>query len=320
MTTTCPHHRLRSIQSGITLVEILVAIVIMSIVTVATMALYTTTSESYRNVDADQEIQNNGRFALDQLAIAIRHAGYQERIYIPGDGAELHSDRVFNSAHMIDNGIDPVKHIEGVNNSKIASFSSDTDFGTAGANNGVNASDVLTSRFFGSNQVADDTSAASDIMQSCMGVSDGYPSGSDDLIISSFSVRLFNNEPELYCKGKTSAGVLEGNQIVRGVETFQVLFGVSDAATSLQPVRWLSPEQMLATDWANVMAVRVGMVVRGSVGSAPLPATALLYYPLGEAFANGNTGNSFVFTAPRDTRLRRVFNATYKLRNHTINR
>ena len=320
MATHRSHCRSFTGQKGITLVEILVAIVIMSIVTVATMALYTTTSEGYRNVDADQEIQNNGRFALDQLAVAIRHAGYQERVFTPGDGSDQFGDTIFNSAYMMDNGKIPTRHIEAVNNSVITSLSSSTDFGVAGANNGVNASDVLTSRFFGSQISTDAASGSSSIMQSCMGIAGGYPTGVDDLVVSSFSVRILKNEPELYCKGKTTAGVWEGNQIVRGVETFQLVLGVSTDVTSLQPVRWLSPEQMVATDWPNVMAVRVGMVIRGAVGSVPLPPAALVYYPLGEAFANGNTTNSFQFTAPRDTRLRRVFNATYKLRNHTINR
>ena len=64
-------------QSGLTMVELLVSLVLASLVTLAAIALYSVTLSSYKTVDAGQEIQESGRFALEIIGQAARLAGYQ---------------------------------------------------------------------------------------------------------------------------------------------------------------------------------------------------------------------------------------------------
>ena len=52
-------------QAGLTLVELLVAMVLMLLVAIATVALYNVSSSSYRTVDASQELQDSARFAME---------------------------------------------------------------------------------------------------------------------------------------------------------------------------------------------------------------------------------------------------------------
>jgi Tfp pilus assembly protein PilW len=66
-------------QQGLTLVEMLVGMVLMLLVIMATVALFSVTSSSYRTVDAGQELEDNARFAFEIIGQAIRQAGFQER-------------------------------------------------------------------------------------------------------------------------------------------------------------------------------------------------------------------------------------------------
>jgi type IV pilus assembly protein PilW len=69
-------------------------------------------------------------------------------------------------------------------------------------------------------------------------------------------------------------------------------------------------------NWNTVVAVRIGMVMRGDVGSAQVASTATLY-PLGKDFTGSTSTTGWAFTPPADGRIRKVFNATFMLRNHT---
>ena len=71
-TTTRPPLR----QRGLTLVEIMVSMVLMLMVAIATVALYNVSSSSYRTVDANQELQDSARFAMEVIGQAARSAGY----------------------------------------------------------------------------------------------------------------------------------------------------------------------------------------------------------------------------------------------------
>jgi type IV pilus assembly protein PilW len=107
--------------------------------------------------------------------------------------------------------------------------------------------------------------------------------------------------------------------ILKGVESFQVMYGLVDPAQSTgTPVKWVSGQNVASTDWVNVTAVRVGLIIRGDVGSAQGQsdtASENKLYPLGKEFTGSSTEAGLIFDVPNDGRLRRVFNATYKIRN-----
>ena len=67
-------------------------------------------------------------------------------------------------------------------------------------------------------------------------------------------------------------------------------------------------------NWRRVRAIRIGMIVRGPVGSA-ISRTAVNLYPLGPSLSSSDDAFS-VFPAPADGRLRQEVTFTVHLRNY----
>lgn len=63
-------------QRGLTLVEILVALVLSLLLTAGVIQLFIGSKQTYRFHDALSRLQENGRLALDAMAMDIRMAGY----------------------------------------------------------------------------------------------------------------------------------------------------------------------------------------------------------------------------------------------------
>ena len=299
-------------QRGLTLVELMVSLVLASLVTLAATALYTVALSSYRTVDASQELQDSGRFALEVIGQAARQAGYQNYVQRSGSGEE-------NTRRFVPT-IYPT--VRGFNNAKVASVTNNLDDGTTD-NGGYNLSDTLAFRFHGSSLLSDPITPDGSMLD-CQGVAQNYPANGNDAALSLFWVKVDSSgEPALQCISRgdpTSGGLTRNTQpILKGVESFQVMYGVSDPTqTSGTPVKWVSGQNVASADWIKVTAVRVGLIVRGAVGSAQGQSATTAdnkLYPLGKEFIGTSTETGLVFDMPNDGRLRRVFNATYKIRN-----
>ncbi len=303
-------HQPRARQHGLTLVELMVSMVLMLLVTLATVALYNVSNQSYKTVDANQEIDDTARYTLDIIGQAVRNAGYQERIGPKSVGVD-EADAVFGLGTPI------VWPIWGANNSQIASTTSATDFGADTNLNGLNASDTLVSRFFGSSDVANPT-VADGTMVDCSGRAHPYPVGSLALGLSAFFVATQDGEPELRCKSFNPAtGLYSASAVARGVESMQVMYGFDSNADFIVD-RWISSQDVTATGWTNVSAIRVGLVVRGSPGSSQgqsATASENDLYPLGQSFTGASTEVGLKFTPPADGRLRKVYSSTFLVRN-----
>lgn len=301
------------LQRGLTMVELMVSLVLASLITLAATALYTVALSSYKTVDASQEIQDSGRFALEIIGQAARQAGYQNYTQRDGDGEE--NTRRFAAT------IYPT--VRGYNNAKVASTGNHLDDGTTD-NGGYNRSDTLAFRFHGSSLLSD-ASTPDGSMLDCQGVAQNYPSNGNDVALSLFWVKVDSSgEPALECISRgdptNASGLTRNSQpVLKGVESFQVMYGLADPAqTSGTPVKWVSGQNVSAADWVNVTAVRVGLIIRGGVGSAQGQSASSAenkLYPLGKEFIGSSTEAGLVFDMPNDGRLRRVFNATYKIRN-----
>jgi len=66
----------RQSQQGLTLVEILVALVISLFLIAGVIQLFVGSKQTYRGQDALSRIQENGRFAIERIAWDLRMAGY----------------------------------------------------------------------------------------------------------------------------------------------------------------------------------------------------------------------------------------------------
>ena len=301
-------------QRGLTLVELLVSMVLMLLVSIATVALFNVSATSYRTIDAGQELQDNGRFALEIIGQAARSAGFQDRTGPVSVGNDL-ADVVFGTGTTAAQ----TWRLEGVNNSQLGSSTSAIDFGT---NNGVNLSDALVVRFFGASSTANAT-VADGAMIDCSGRAIPYPGSSTDVGVSSFFVKDVNGEPELHCKSyNPGTSKFSTTQIVRGVESFQVMYGLDTDGDDV-PNRWVSADTnwtpfTASPNWNNVVAIRIGMVLRGPVGSGQGKSAVTTendLYPLGKDFTGASTEAGLKLTPADDGRLRRSVAATFLIRN-----
>jgi type IV pilus assembly protein PilW len=303
---------------GFTLIELLVSMVLLGLVTLASVSLYTVAQQSYKSIDTSQELQDSARFAFNVIGQAVNNAGYQE--FMPrgsdGQGVTL-GNNIFYIAPVCSGN--PLQSIVGFNSSAMttAQVNDMCDFGGHGRTGSVNNSDSLAVMFFGSNAFAA-TPTADNTTVDCLGSSVGFPTGlptSGDyagLGLSMFYVAMLNGEPTLYCLRAKQTGPAgrEIQPLVRGVESFQVMYGVAAVGSSV-PTQWVSAQDV--SNWRQVRAVRVGLVIRGPVGSASAGSPVL--YPLGQAFIGTATEAGVSFPAASDGRNRRAFTSVFMLRN-----
>lgn len=320
----------RKIQQGLTIVEIMVAMVLMLLVTLATVALYSVNSQSYKTVDASQELNDSARFAFELIGQSLRIAGYQEFMHKSKE-VGVRAGEVYVAPCLV---ATPPCPIIGYDNSTIPDASIATlHYSGTKDNGGVNFSDTLAVTFAGSGVTTAPATTADKSVVDCQGVAQASPTSKDDMGLSLFWIRMIENEPQLSCISRGvagAAGVRNSQTLVRGMETFQVMYGKDDAPSdpdvpsTLLPGRWISARDFNDTtdDWSTVRAVRIGFVLRGPpgsaqrpVGTAPLTTAERTFWPLGRDFTGGSTEAGLVFVAPDDGRLRRAYSTTFMLRN-----
>ena len=322
---------------GFGLVELMVAITLMLLITAASIALFLATSQGGRTVDTALQMDDTARYAFKIIENSVQNAGYTDLVPTSEDG-RVHT-LFANCAANADTVPCPVL---GFDNSKItAQKESDSnslnDFGSKdSAAASANSSDSLAVRFAGSG-----TGAGDGNMVTCTGQSVPASEQDSDLGLSIFWVDAdTDGEPALKCTNRaygdsTPAGIKRSTEVLlRGVEGFQVMYGLdlckpsASAATPLADCsaagqdgivdRWVSARNVDpvvgAGNWKHVKAVRVGMVLRGALGSAQDKNTDALY-PLGKDFVGASTEDGLKFTPPSDTRMRRVYTSTLMLRN-----
>ena len=326
-------------QSGITLLELLVALGLGLVVVVIALAALTLGQQGYRAVDATTALRDRERFATDLISRVIVQAGYQDF------GAANVALRSTATAL----GNDPEPDIFGWNNAvyklpgnlllsaagttiatdnRLSNCSGVTDTSC------LNGSDILLVRFQGVSFPSGGTSA-DNTMINCAGMGQaGAVTGDlNDRAISMFHVtRGADGEPSLSCSYYAGGAWVSPAPMIEGVETFQVLFGTdgvtavtvpSTAAGTQDSVadRWLRADQLTVAgnaaatreNWRRVRAVRVGMVLRGPVGSAQQSNTAT-FAPLGALYASSaDVGTNLSVAADRRLRLASTF--TVHLRN-----
>ena len=93
-------------------------------------------------------------------------------------------------------------------------------------------------------------------------------------------------------------------EIVPGVDNMQVLYGIGAGGVDTEYVD--AGSVAAGNNWTNLNSIRLGFLVEGPIGSAPLPVTAPSFAVLGTSI-----------TVPADTRLRHVYVMTVDLRNFT---
>lgn len=328
--TACLHSTAKR-QAGLTLVELLVALAISSVIAIAAVASLIASRQGFSTVDAASQLRDNARFATDLIQRLGVQAGYQDVSYSA-------SVRAGNTTGL---SADPVPNITGVNNATVSASDPANDSTARSNTSSVGyGSDILRLRYQAS-ETFPGSGLSDNSMIDCTGNPiTAIPTDRDDRSVSILHVGISQDgEPSLMCS-------VQPNQppqpIIRGVENFQVLYGVDGVVANTAPTgatgidsiadRYMRADQLQVSgdpegtnaNWRRVRSLRIGMVLRGAVGSAQQPVAQTLY-PLGQAKSSGNgaVGSALsssndpgtVFVAPADGRLRQVVTFTVHLRN-----
>ena len=328
MTQSRCHPKSHSSQLGLTLVELLVAIAISAVVALAAISALMISRQGFTTVDAASQLRDNGRFATDLIQRLGVQTGFVEidvaATVRPADLTANPASKVFGFNNSVASSTDPLNSATARTGATSLGFGSDIlilRYQTTAAFRGALTSDRSMIDCFGNSQTV-------------------LPVNRDDFRANILHIDVDNNgDPALMCSTDSN---LVRQPIVRGVENLQVLYGVDGVvagtavtatATSLA-TNYLRADQMTVTpdadgsltnaNWRRVRSIRVGMVIRGPIGSAQV-SSARTYYPFGLALsASGNTPGSAmsstndagtIFAPAADSRLRQVVTLTIHLRN-----
>lgn len=332
-----PHQCRR--QDGLTLIELLVAMTVGLVVTIAALSMLMMGRTGYTAVDATTQLIDKERFAVDIMTRVIAQAGFEDY-----GAPTLMTRAVAQKQHL-----DPEPDIFGWNNTIYANPASaaavtQTTLMADGDRPGqctvtdtscLSGSDVLMVRFQG----VDGTPTLADLsMINCRGHGEPAPKDNDfDNRAMNFFFIARNDktgEPSLSCATYNPAAPsnkFSNEALLEGVEALQVLFGTDNVTPNQVPAvagtdtitdRWLRADELkvpgnpaaTSENFRRVRAVRVGLVLRGPPGSAQ-DRNPMSLAPLGSPtyVATGDAGSHL--NVAGDGRLRRVVTFTVHIRN-----
>ncbi len=189
-------------QSGLTLVELMVAMVIGLVLTGGVIQIFVANNQTYRVTDNMSRLQENGRFALDILSKTIRLAGFKDN----DNTANLTAPFTVTA---------PFTDIE--------QFVSGTDGVIGGGPGGLDSPDDLFIRFRGASLVS---------MADCIGTGIGQGSASSGLIVVN---RFYLNGTTLTCQSWLNGVVQVPQPLIDNVVSMQILYGMTDNPASNSP-------------------------------------------------------------------------------------
>jgi type IV pilus assembly protein PilW len=319
-------YSMMNMQNGLTIVELLISITLGLAVMLAGTTLLLASKSSYVMVDDAAQIQDTGRFALDVIARTVRQTS---------------SSTWEVTSSSVTTAILNEANVNGMDDRSLSSMTPDMQSPTQKS---INGSDILAVRYFGSGtgQAGDGT------VINCVGsgVPAMQPTG-DAVEGRGWNVFYVatdsSGEPELRCKyhGKTS---WTSEAIARGVESFQVLYGL-DTDSDGFPNEFITAgeideldshliltgpnaqaraiEAKKKTNWKKVAAIKVAILVCGSQRSRSDALTKKyeLFGPEYTAEGSQDRGTAIIeedIPPKQRNRLRRIFEQTIMLRNQTI--
>lgn len=296
----------RAKHLGFTMVELLVALALSSLIAVAAVAALIVARQGFTAVDAPSQLRDNGRFASDLIQRLVVQTGFED---VNFSAATRNNE--FNTSGAAGN---PEPNILGLDNSLQKSISNlpslvnaftlrpnatSTQSGCSSSSDTAcaNGSDVLILRYQTSEGIIE-SGLADGSMINCAGQAETtVPINKEDRMISIFHVaKSTSGEPSLMCSYRlSSASSWQTQPIVEGVESFQVLYGVDGFTTEntqfpdppaanidTVPDKYIRASQMVVgtadsaptySNWRHVRSLRIGLVLRGPVNSAAARTT-----------------------------------------------
>jgi type IV pilus assembly protein PilW len=291
-----------SAQSGVTLIELMIAITISMLILLAITQLYLSSYSTQKSQEDSIRLNESARFSFDLISRELRKAGFRNN-WETGSASP-----VFCSAQAVSE-FNAGPSMLGKNDAATidpatADFSGGTQITV------LNSSDVLRVRYFG-----EGTTGTSDVAD-CH----GYPVARDTLVEDTLFVAADpnnGNEPALWCNtsNTTRAGVTTNRgklALVSGVESMQFLYGEDTDADGI--VNQYLPWRTGSTVADNILGVKASVVVRApNNGNVVANSTFQHFAASYPSVANSDSGA--IFTAPSDSRLRKLFSTESATRN-----
>ncbi|MGK5033392.1 PilW family protein [Janthinobacterium sp. MDT1-19] len=310
---------------GMSLIELLVALTLGALLMLAASTMLLAASGSYGDQSASARLDDNGRYALDSIARAVRQTAY-----VNWDSSAA---PVAHAAHDSANiaGLDA--HSLGKNSE-----------GISGAlPYALHGSDVLALRYYGAGKEAGGDGS----VLNCAGFGVGAAQTEAQRGWSIFYVAQgADGEGELRCKYRGANG-WGADAVIRGVDGFQVLYGLDtdtlhdglanqyvnasaldayDAALVLAGADAAARQRDFhrRTHWKRVVSVRVALLLHGEAGQLDKMAELgpaqfdLFGKAYAEAHGAGDTGVRVArasLPAATRARLRQLVQASIMLRN-----
>ncbi len=313
---------------GMSLLELLVALSLGALLMLAASTMLLAASGSYGDQSASARLDDNGRYALDTIARAVRQTAY-----VNWDSSAA---PVAHAAHDSANIAGFDAHSLGKNSE-----------GISGALPGaLHGSDVLALRYYGAGK----EEGGDGSVLNCAGFGVGAAQTQAQRGWSIFYVAQgADGEGELRCKYRGANG-WGADAIIRGVDGFQVLYGLdTDTPPDGVANRYVNASALDAYDaalvlvgadaaarlrdlhcrthWKRVAGVRVALLLHGEAGQADKMAELgpaqfdLFGKAYAEAHGAGDTGVRITRTAlPAATRsrLRQLVQTSIMLRNGPV--
>jgi len=309
-------------QAGVTLVELMVALVIGLVISAAAVAALIVARNGFTMVDSTAQLRENARFSADLIQRLAVQAGFEDvaggqHSTVPPQGKlpaiQGYDDSLVTAAALPDG---------------LTNGSRSTGCGGITDSSCVNGSDALVIRFWGTSRGG----AADGSMINCAGVAE--PEGTERATSIFHVMRSAAGEPTLVCTYRAAAGTWTTEPLVPGVEGFQVLYGVDNVVpgtappagtggTDSVPDRYLRASQLVvagnpaetANNWRRVRSLRIGLLFRGPANTAiDRAATAHTYNVLGDGLSvSADTLSQLAI--PADGRLRQQMVINIHLRN-----
>lgn len=309
---------------GVTLVELLVALLLALLLVGAAAYLYLSTRESQRAIDETGGLNDVGGFVMQKIGRDLMSAGF-----FPAGWSEDGQFALASYASYVeqaDSGTHLAQGIYGCDGGRI-----DLDDGTCKDNaDGSDADSIVTAYFtldpdaVGSRRDCGGADAAKDSARNAPDRVWGTESAPSDentplvapaMVVNSYYLgqtaaladRRTVQVGSLFCEGN---GAANGVNLAAGVEDLQIWYGVTGtSADALSPEQFLQASDMSADMWGRVVAVRVCVQVASQLGGTALAATQT-----GRRSYIG-CDSEVVTQAAGDTTIRKTFVQTFGLRN-----
>lgn len=240
-------------QRGLTLIELMVAMIIGLVVVGAVMINYIGTGASSRQQSAYSQMAEDAQIALSMIARDVASAGYAE----PMGTQVIGTTTVFVRSYAMGSPNQPM-------------FGCSTPFGSPTTGASVSC-DAAGSTLTHAIAVVYEANTQNTYVNSsgeptdCLGMAIGtsvYPGTTYSYAIAKnrYFIRTAagSTTPELYC----SAAGGQSQGLVENVEQLLIWYGEALAAAPKQPVRFVKADSVV--DWNNVVSVRLCIVMRSA--------------------------------------------------------